>query len=224
MTTPDHIARIIERIEPADREALEQHLVELDNRTVTLQGVIKILEQDNKQLQGANKTLVAHNERMHDAKKRWRGLAVNDGAFLVEVMEILNRTPAASQHHDDMAVDAFAGAMKDKLAASRSKGRSGWDDPEQCSVEYLANLLVEHVAKGDPVDVANLAMMLHQRGADSEVLASSLAEVQAKSVQKFAQEIGVFDPEYDDQGYIEVPRYAIKEYINRIRQEAQCKS
>lgn len=177
MTTPDHIARIIERIEPADREALEQYLAETAQRIVTLQGVIKILEQDNKAL------------------------------------------VAASQHPDDIAVDAFAGAMKDKLAASRDKGRSGWDDPEQCSVEYLATLLVQHVAKGDPIDVANLAMMLHQRGAGGHVLASCMAEAQIAAVKKFADK--VWKQIMRHYRTIKVfPLTMAKEYAERIRKEA----
>ncbi|MGE6098608.1 DUF3850 domain-containing protein [Aeromonas salmonicida] len=78
------------------------------------------------------------------------------------------------QHHDDAAVDRFVVAMKAKLAAAREKGRGGWDDPNACSVEYLADLLVDHVAKGNAgtfEDVANFAMMLQQRGADPAVLA-----------------------------------------------------
>ena len=77
------------------------------------------------------------------------------------------------QHPDDMAVDRFAAAMKIKLAAAREKGRSGWDDPTACPVEHLAELLVSHVGKGNHgnfEDIANLAMMLHQRGADPSVL------------------------------------------------------
>ena len=66
-------------------------------------------------------------------------------------------------HHDDGAVDRFAIAMKAKLAAARAKGRGGWDDPAACTVEHLSDLLRGHVTKGDPVDVANFAMMLHQR-------------------------------------------------------------
>ena len=79
------------------------------------------------------------------------------------------------QHPDDAAVDRFAKAMKAKLAAAREKGRGGWDDPNACSVEFLADLLVGHVGKGNQgnfEDIANLAMMLHQRGADPAVLAS----------------------------------------------------
>ena len=69
-----------------------------------------------------------------------------------------------SEHPDDRAVDQFASAMKGKLASKRSQGRSGWDDPAACTAAYLSELLRKHVAKGDPLDVANFAMMLYQRG------------------------------------------------------------
>ncbi len=67
------------------------------------------------------------------------------------------------QHPDDVAVDRFAAAMKAKLAQKRDEGRSGWDDKDDCSQLYLSQLLREHVEKGDPLDVGNFAMMLHQR-------------------------------------------------------------
>jgi hypothetical protein len=72
--------------------------------------------------------------------------------------------PLNGQHPDDAAVDRFSALMKEKLAKSRAKGRGGWDDSAQCTVEFLAQLLVEHVEKGDPVDIANLAMMVQLRG------------------------------------------------------------
>lgn len=81
--------------------------------------------------------------------------------------------PVAPAHPDDIAVDRFAEAMKAKLAAARAKGRSGWDDPEQCTVAHLANLLAGHTLKGNAgnfIDVANFAMMLHMREADPEVM------------------------------------------------------
>lgn len=105
------------------------------------------------------------------------GVAIDD---LPVVDVFLERIEAAlagklpEQHSDDTAVDRFAVAMKAKLAAAREKGRGGWDDPEACSVEFLADLLVGHVGKGNPgnfEDIANIAMMLHQRGADPTVLA-----------------------------------------------------
>jgi|TARA_R110000851_G_scaffold24942_2_gene72042 hypothetical protein len=81
-------------------------------------------------------------------------------------------------HKDDIAVDRFAAAMKVKLAAARAKGRDGWDDATLCSAEFLADLLVSHLGKGNAgnlEDVANLAMMLHQRGEDPFVLANRFA-------------------------------------------------
>lgn len=69
-----------------------------------------------------------------------------------------------AEHPDDRAITAFEKKMREKMAASRAKGRSGWDDPAQCSAERLSAMLREHVEKGDPVDVANFAMMLSARG------------------------------------------------------------
>lgn len=68
------------------------------------------------------------------------------------------------RHPDDVAVDAFAVAMKLKLAEARAKGRGGWHDPAQCTDEDLSRMLRDHLAKGDPRDVANFCMMLYQRG------------------------------------------------------------
>lgn len=70
-------------------------------------------------------------------------------------------SPQPQQHPDDAAVDAFANAMKAKLAKKRAEGRGGW---QACDAAYLSELLRGHVEKGDPVDVANLSMMLHQNG------------------------------------------------------------
>ena len=66
-------------------------------------------------------------------------------------------------HPDDHAVNRFAAVMKGKLAAKRLQGRGGWQEPEVPN-GYLSRMLREHVDKGDPVDVANLAMLIHQRG------------------------------------------------------------
>lgn len=80
-------------------------------------------------------------------------------------------------HPDDQAVDAFAVAMKEKMAVARAKGRGGWEDPAQCSADDLSRMLRDHVEKGDPRDVANFCMMLHQRG---EAIAPKVGEVQGE--------------------------------------------
>lgn len=85
-----------------------------------------------------------------------------------EARDALGLIPAPA-HPDDVAVDRFAAAMKAKLASARAKGRSGWEDKAQCQQESLALDLRKHVHKGDPVDVGNFAMMLHQRGESTKL-------------------------------------------------------
>lgn len=65
-----------------------------------------------------------------------------------------------SQHSDNLHVNHFANVMKKKLSECREKGRSGW---EECPIEFLNNELIRHIEKGDPVDVANFAMMIYER-------------------------------------------------------------
>lgn len=78
--------------------------------------------------------------------------------WLGRVMPFHDCAPHPAQPHpDDVAVDRFAAAMKDKLSKAREKGRGGW---ETCPPEDLSRMLREHVEKGDPRDVANFAMML----------------------------------------------------------------
>lgn len=68
--------------------------------------------------------------------------------------------PVAGQI-DDAAVDALAVAMKAKLAKKRAQGFGGWQTANHF---ILSDFLVEHVEKGDPVDVANFCAMLHYKG------------------------------------------------------------
>lgn len=100
---------------------------------------------------------------------------------------VANWEPPAGPHPDDIAVDKFAAMMKDKLAKSREKGRSGWGNPEECSVEYLAKLLVDHVEKGDAIDVANIAMMLELRGASRKILTDAFRKKVDISVNTFVK-------------------------------------
>lgn len=67
-------------------------------------------------------------------------------------------------HPDDLAVDRFAQALKDKLAIARAKGCGGWQYDEPGMQQRLSDMLCEHVRKGDPRDVAAFCLFLHQRG------------------------------------------------------------
>jgi len=51
-------------------------------------------------------------------------------------------------------------------------------------------------------------------------LVQHMADHDASVIERFANDLGVFGSEYDDQGYIEVPRYAIKDYIRQLSQQA----
>jgi len=106
------------------------------------------------------------------AMKAWTGnvYATDEGPGPMLYAAMIAAAPqppspdTGTQHPDDEAVDRFAEAMKAKLAKKRGEGRGGWENKDECSAEFLSELLRGHVAKGDPVDVANLAMMLNQRG------------------------------------------------------------
>ena len=88
--------------------------------------------------------------------------SMSDLAFRSRYLAAIAAAPQpAEQQPDDAAVDRFAAAMKAKLNKKRQEGRGGW---QSMTAEQLSALLHEHVRKGDPVDVANLAMMLHQNG------------------------------------------------------------
>lgn len=100
------------------------------------------------------------------------------GRCLLTLADALNARAAilaidAVPHPDDVAVDKFAAAMKAKMARSRDKGRYGWDDPDDCSDEDLAEMFRGHLMKSNPgnfEDLACLLMMLSHRGADLSIL------------------------------------------------------
>jgi hypothetical protein len=72
--------------------------------------------------------------------------------------------PEHAPHRSDAAyVDWFAGALKLKLAKKQNEGRRGWNDPNQVTIDQLKEMLVDHVEKGDMLDVGNLAMMIWYR-------------------------------------------------------------
>lgn len=63
---------------------------------------------------------------------------------------------------DNTSVIQFTDAMQAKMTVSREKGRSGW---HTVPVEDLWRMLREHVEKGDPIDIANFAMMIWHNSA-----------------------------------------------------------
>ncbi len=87
-----------------------------------------------------------------------RGRGPDDLGFIRDEPE------PGSAAFDDAAVDRFAEVLKAKMAKSRAKGRYGWWDPEDTSHAYMLRSMHEHIAKGDPLDVALFAMFLDFHG------------------------------------------------------------
>lgn len=93
--------------------------------------------------------------------------------------------PREAAHPDDAGVDRFAAALKAKLAEARAKGRDGWYHDEPDMQQRLSDMLREHVDKGDPRDVANFCMFLHQRG-EAILPASEAAQEQLSGADRAA--------------------------------------
>lgn len=124
------------------------------------------------------------------------------------VANFINGKIEPKPHSDDIHVDRFAQAMKDKLAEARAKGREGWGDSDRCSQDSLSGMLVQHVMKGDPVDVANFCMFLHQRGEtiSTGVIGEHLAnvgELEAKISELESDKTGQQQVIDANKGYIE---------------------
>jgi len=66
-------------------------------------------------------------------------------------------------------VREFASAMLHKLEQKAREGRGGWNT-SACTNEFLARELVNHVLKGDPVDIANFCMMLYWRNGRDAII------------------------------------------------------
>jgi hypothetical protein len=84
-------------------------------------------------------------------------------AFLAAEKTSECKTDIADIRADYRLADYAHRAMCEKLAIARSKGRGGWWNPEECSIDYLRELLRKHVEKGDMRDVMNLAAMVYVR-------------------------------------------------------------
>lgn len=98
----------------------------------------------------------------------WRNCLQNgyavDREMIKFIVKHLKLDSAANP--DEMIINDFAACMKNKMNACSEAGQSGWG---MCSNAALIELLNAAVAKGDPVDVANYAMMLHFKGGKTSV-------------------------------------------------------
>ena len=86
---------------------------------------------------------------------------------VASIRRLASGDPDARQIYDKLADDRLvrhaANAMQEKLQLARVKGRGGWWNSDECTIEHLRTLLREHVEKGDMRDVLNLAAMVYVR-------------------------------------------------------------
>jgi hypothetical protein len=121
-----------------------------------------------------------------------------------------SKTPGLVEE-DRIAVDQFAAAMKLKLSRKSKEGKQGW---KEASAEHLSRLLCEHIRKGDPVDVANFAMMLHQNGQSITPGCTPLVDVDAlnRTLNNTAE---YMEPGSEDRWGVENVAFQLSEQPNR---------
>ena len=150
---PDELARVLARAaRTADREVLGEAEFRTD-AGIPVSG----LGQRKAAQVGTTIGVLAQN-------KEGRVCAVTDLGLCTLLRQGVTGAGDGGQHIDDIAVDRFAEAMKQKLAKQRQKGYGGWNDKELCPDGRLQKYLGACLGKGDPVDIGNFAMMIWNRG------------------------------------------------------------
>lgn len=135
--------------------------------------------------------------------------------------------PHVEDHPDSKAVDRFAQAMKERLYEARRKGRGDWDKPDDCTDDLLAKLLLKNTVTGDPVDVANLAMMLFTRRARQGTLADAALAFQEKVAAPLREELEDIKQLCIDAGCTEPAgdySPAAICFVEELRQRTVCKA
>lgn len=83
------------------------------------------------------------------------------------IRRLASSDPDARQIYDMIADERLvrhaAEAMREKLKLARVRGRGGWWNSDECTIDDLRSLLREHIEKGDMRDVLNLAAMVYVR-------------------------------------------------------------
>ena len=75
-----------------------------------------------------------------------------------------NTEPFVSDDRADRELVSFTQkAMREKLAKARHKGKRGWWNASQCTIEHLHERMIEAVQEDNMVNVINYAAMIHAR-------------------------------------------------------------
>lgn len=118
--------------------------------------------------------------------------------YLAPVQQKLAESEArVAEHEEEMELFTAVASMICQQESDE------WGSDRLQTYKDYAEVCGQHIAKLTPVNAR--AWLLRK---------------QAEAVERFGQEVGVFDPEYDDQEYVEIPRREVKGYAQRLRQQA----
>lgn len=95
------------------------------------------------------------------------------------------------------------------------------DELKACAEElvYASKLSTNYPSGWDSHDSEHFMVINRLNAAVDQTPKQSLATHNAEVINRFAHEMGLYDSEYDDNEYIEVSRYSVKNYINQLREE-----
>lgn len=225
MTTPDHITLIIERLDPVDREALEQHLKDksIMGDLMCLQEIrqaigdphgklmqdemvdkIKDLVQQNASLLGTIKCLQSLRDRAgNDLDCALRGDAVSDSWFesdrLLRVVSLAQGRAAMRAERDDLTFQIAY--LKSTL---------------QLCADTFRRYEQIHAAKPDPVKAEQNAWFAEQaERAIALPPTACVAEARAQAVLEFANSV------QRDSIHSPTLKALAKHHAEQLRKEAQ---
>jgi hypothetical protein len=119
---------------------------------------------------------------------------------VASIRRLASGDPDARQIYDKLADDRLvrhaANAMQEKLQLARVKGRGGWWNSDECTIEHLRTLLREHVEKGDMRDVLNLAAMVYVREI-ADMRPNKIKQSEIDSSNDFGGSINLWRQKYD---------------------------
>lgn len=69
----------------------------------------------------------------------------------------VKETPWTDEQWDEFLIRRTTELMRTKLKKKRDQGRTGW---EREAPQYFWPMLFEHLRKGDPIDIINIAAMI----------------------------------------------------------------
>lgn len=82
--------------------------------------------------------------------------------------------------------------------------------------DHLKGLAELEDNAGKEVAFYSAAIAIETLQKQLDELKASIPKIKADAVRDYGRTIGLYDSEYDDQEYIEVSRYSVKEYANQL--------